>query len=801
VSTPRLTSAGFDNEVSRHKTLDGLKRDLHEGRGRFEAEGVFLGSAMMKGLQKELKKSFGGATGGRVFDNLKKDLESGALSVDDLGSHLRNLRSEVSRTDRETTRHTGRISNSFHGMADKIGKLFGRGSRNDFLNLFGGFVSLAPRIVAGLFGIGGAAIAAAGGIARFFRAQQDAFKAGQTIWQIILNIVGALTALAFEAAPLAVAAVVGIGAIFGGLAASLGILASGLVLISGLVLALAGSLAFALAGGITAVIGALLPFAAAFGVAAIAISGLGKKSKIIKDIKKDWKDLQKETAKELFGSKQGGIINLQTILRNVKPVILAVAGAVRDVLHDMAVASKGKPFQDLMGNLAKILPPLIKQLSRIGGNFLLGIGQAFVAAQPLIEDFLKWLEDVSKKWVKFTKDPKGKKKAPITDFFEKAQASAKIVGPLILEIIGLIGDLFGAGKTSGDNVFTKILNWVRQIRGWLADPANAGAIDQWFVDAETVAGKIGGIVTAVSDLIAALDTPQNRTLFTQILELVPLVIRAIQIVVKWVEIAWIAFQTVWGQIKSVVETTVAAIQAQFNLLVDIMTPIVLAIFAPWVLLYQWLVGNSLVPDLVNAIVDWFGRLPGMILAALGDLLSLFAGWLSPLLGFAIQTVTDIVNAFAGLAGKILNVLGDLATGFGLWLFPLVGIAVQTAKNIVTPFIDLAGQIIRAMGDIATPFAQWLAPLPQTADTTKGQLVTSFSGLGGQMVTGAGPINGKFSAWLSGLPGKARGVAGQVGGSFKGLAGKLIAGAGNLAGRGSVPGRPACRVGPGEWPVR
>ena len=62
-----------------------------------------------------------------------------------------------------TGNRLARMRDTFVKSGETIGKVFGRGSRNDFLNFFGGFVSLAPRFIGSLIqgcSLGGRAWAA-----------------------------------------------------------------------------------------------------------------------------------------------------------------------------------------------------------------------------------------------------------------------------------------------------------------------------------------------------------------------------------------------------------------------------------------------------------------------------------------------------------------------------------------------------------------------------------------------------------------------------------------------------------------
>jgi phage-related protein len=65
-------------------------------------------------------------------------------------------------------------------------------------------------------------------------------------------------------------------------------------------------------------------------------------------------------------------------------------------------------------------------------------------------------------------------------------------------------------------------------------------------------------------------------------------------------------------------------------------------------LYDKLVGHSIIPDLINGINDWVGRLPGM-----------FSKWVGQAKDWAIAKFNELVGWISGLPGRIVSALGNL----------------------------------------------------------------------------------------------------------------------------------------------
>src|SRR5258708_24637958 len=74
-----------------------------------------------------------------------------------------------------------------------------------------------------------------------------------------------------------------------------------------------------------------------------------------------------------------------------------------------------------------------------------------------------------------------------------------------------------------------------------------------------------------------------------------------------------------------------------------------------------IVGHSIIPDMVNSIVNWFQQLPARALGAVQSLLGMMSGFFSDLASKAIQWGSNIIN---NVATGITNAMGTVATAVG-----------------------------------------------------------------------------------------------------------------------------------------
>lgn len=113
------------------------------------------------------------------------------------------------------------------------------------------------------------------------------------------------------------------------------------------------------------------------------------------------------------------------------------------------------------------------------------------------------------------------------------------------------------------------------------------------------------------------------------------------------KIFWGALKAIWGIIKILI----GGIGAIFVGLIRIVWSVIKLIIAPFVWLWNFLVGHSLIPDLINAIVDWFKKLPGKIWDVVKGIGKMIAKGFVNLLP---DWIVDILKKGISFVGKIFN---------------------------------------------------------------------------------------------------------------------------------------------------
>ena len=881
----RALQKGARDEDIRHTgiLMNNLKK-LSNSVDNYQGRLIKTGGAQAKYRTQLVRLVEAMPEGVRKLASFQKEVENIRRRIDPAGSAL------------------GRFRNQLVASGNATGKFFGRGSRNNFLNFFGGFVSLAPRAIGAL----GKMTEATAGFVKEFRAV--AKEEGP------MAALGGVFSMLGKNAPGAILAVAGA---LGSIATVLPLAGAAISGLTGLVLALAGSLGFALVGGVVAVAGALVPLAAAFGVVALAMGQMNKKAKnkefmeFTKGLRKDWKGLQEDTSKALFGKNLKNLSVISNVLKTMRPVIMPVAKAMGGLLKSLGEATGTKEFAASMKSLGKTLAPMVTTLGTIAGNLAVFLGEAFTAATPMISEFLGWLAGVTGQMAEFGKGGDG---SGLSKFFNDAWDSAKKVGRVISDVLVIVGGLLGAGKDAGDSLFTSMAEQAEKLITWMSSDEGKKSMAEWFDFARRIGEKLGGVVLKVIEFVDALDTPASRQALELTLDVIIMIggwlVKAAGWMDKWTQ-AWlgfrdviigigtaigeffagipaffgalpaqirgtlatmkgtvvVAFREMWSAVKATASeigstvgealtpildwfaalpsmigghlatmkgTVVVAfseigtaigdtisdigsflspvttffsdlgssiaenlgrgldtiklrlselpgqiVQAFVNLPANIWT-FVQQMIAPFVWLYNELVGHSIIPDMIMDIVGWFARLPGMIAGVLGNLSGRFVTWLAGVPQKIQSAVGLVVGAFGGLAGKAIARAGNIVGSFAKWVAGLAGKAKAVVGQVIGAFGNWAGKIIAKAGSLSGKFASWVSSLAGKARSVVGSVVGAFANMAGKIISKAGSITSKFGSWVSSLPGKAKTIASNIASAFSGLAGKIISRAGDIA---------------------
>lgn len=435
---------------------------------------------------------------------------------------------EVEENFNRRTRRMGRRANV---------SLFGRlkGSRNNFLNLMGSFAvgveRAGERIMKALFDPGGIVE----GFKLGFSAIKDAFSEN--------GIKGAFTEITSQIKGLGGSA----GGAKGGILAlvdvalqltlamgtagivisSLNIIVAGLSAAAGIAAAVIGSLGAAIIGALLPVGPILLGIAA--GAGALFVLFKGKSKELMAAVKPitDWfTTFRKTFLSEIVPGIAKAMGGIKDLLNNfVGPLLLGAGQALTSAFQYLVDGFNSPDVQDTLTILSDTLPSILQNTVQALSDFLLGILGFFAAISPQTEDITGNIAGVAKQFNEWANSEDGRK--DISDFFDKVWDSTQAWWDLITKVTEALGDLFGTGKTTGDDFVTSLTGVVDEFLTWFNQKGGREEVKGWFESAKTTASELWKAVQKVGEMFDKLDTPKNREALNTLIDLCTKLLEAV----------------------------------------------------------------------------------------------------------------------------------------------------------------------------------------------------------------------------------------------------------------------------------
>lgn len=562
-------------------------------------------------------------------------------------------------------------------VADRMGRGFGRGARNDFINLIGatvrGMFSLLRVIPLTLSMVGKVK-------STFFEGFE---KAGGGLPGIVSGFVATLGPLA-----------IGLAAAGAGLAALMVIIGPLIALMSsllGIVVALASSLAFALVGALGAVAGALLPMAAGAVVAAVAFTNLDKaQKKVLKNDMKPvvdaFKDLADVAAEGIFSNTAEQGERLGRVLSGFEDLFRRVGVAISDVADGWLDMMEGPGFKRFRDEFSVSLPGMVRRLGRIFGNTIGGLGGILLALEPTIQRFLGWLDRVTRRFNEWANSAKGRNE--IENFFDRASDSAESVWNFLTSLWDVLMRIMSAGQESGDNMFDRMARGLDNIGQFFEE--NPNALQDWFDQAERIFDDLGDLLEGATAFIDKMDSAWSRFASSNIIRLIALTFRILGRAIGEVERRL-------SQTLQMAEDFGRGVSRAFRRIVGTARDVGNSI--------RIFFGNQMertrqrAANAIDAIVGFWRRLPGRAAAAaasiVGQAAALFqriqtraASEIGQIVGFFARLPGRAASALAGIVGRVAGIFADIPARVG-----------RIVDDIVSEFAGLAGRILSAIGTI------------------------------------------------------------------------------------------------------
>jgi hypothetical protein len=386
------------------------------------------------------------------------------------------------------------------GIGALVGRMFGAGSRNNFLNVLGksmggivtgfekmfelsrGFAanmknagegaSMIQRLTAGFTGG-----AEAGGLSKMFSS---------------LAASGPGAAVAVVAVTLALSIM---ASVVGALLALLTALVS--TIVSGLVGAL-GVLGGALAAGVA---GAGL-LTAAFMSMTDAQQNLLKRAFL--PLKAEMVGLGQIMLKDMVPAFSTWSSNLQRALLQALPVAQVMGKAFAEAGNILTRSFSGPGFQRFAQSLATFLPSITTRLASALGGFLNGLLGLFAALMPYVNQFAGYLAQVADRFSRWANSAQGQNS--IVDWVGRALVSLKSLWGFVTQFSGFLARILFSpeAQKAGNTIFDGLARTFKRFTDRIAKAQADGSLQRWFNDAIKFGGQLWSVIQALGKMFIAL---------------------------------------------------------------------------------------------------------------------------------------------------------------------------------------------------------------------------------------------------------------------------------------------------------
>lgn len=224
-------------------------------------------------------------------------------------------------------------------------------------------------------------------------------------------------------------------------------------------------------------------------------------------------------------------------------------------------------------------------------------------------------------------------------------AAATAAGALLVAIVGIAGILAFTERDTEE--YTKMMENLKDVWETIKDVGSNIVdifVDMWDILKDSSAAE--NFQNAFADIA---DTFER---FLPLLEPIAMIIGG-ALLAAILGISY-AFEAFWGIIDRVT---------------SFLEPIINGIVSLFQWLYDVLVGNSIIPDLVNGIIDWFAKLPGEVLGAIAglpgmvvdkfvDMAANVIGKLNNLREQGVQKFSELKSRISSIISNIPSILGE-----------------------------------------------------------------------------------------------------------------------------------------------
>jgi hypothetical protein len=387
-------------------------------------------------------------------------------------------------------------------LSDRIGRLFGAHSRNNFLNIFGrtlgGMVGIMDKVTKGagkMFGTFTTGFSSVASNASFLQKVMGGFAGMGS------GGAGFMAGLA-KSGPAAAAAI-------GIVVVALAMMASVVGALLGLVTALAATIAGALVASLIGLAGIIGTVVIAGGLLTNAFMSMTDAQKELLDsafrpLKEEMVGLGQIMLEDMVPAFDTWSMNLQKALMQAVPVAQVMGKAFAEAGNIITASLSGPGFQMFSQSLAVYLPSIVTRLATALGGFLNGLMGVFSALMPYINQFAGYLAQVGERFSNWATSAQGQN--AITTFVDRAVLSLKSLWGFVRDFGEFIGKLLFSPEamTAGNTVFDAMSRKFQSFTDAITRAQADGSLQRWFNDAIQFGSQLWAVIEAIGNAFISL---------------------------------------------------------------------------------------------------------------------------------------------------------------------------------------------------------------------------------------------------------------------------------------------------------
>ena len=716
------------------------------------------------------------AESARAYNSYNRNIEFSAKKAEKaildqdraFRSYADNVRFSIERRAEPALLRMGRridiLGDRFVIYGDKVGRAFGKGSRNDGLNLLGRSIgALVTGPMRLLVETAGKVSTALGTMGKDFNlARLDGLGFGAAMGKALQ---GGLKA-----------GLPGLAALAAGIAALAVILPTTVALLftlAGALTAVVGAITLGVLGGLLALVPVLASVVGGFVVLGVAFARAGKEgtraARAVKSLKDAFRDFGESVADASNDVVEAFAGTAEKLLSQMTPFFVNMAEALTEVAKHFGKVLDDPAVKNFITEFSTVLPRVFENIGIGIGDMIAGLLGFFAAILGPVENLSQGFLEMGERFREFATSADGQNK--IAGWFDTAWEAAQDLWTILGNVFTILGKIFTAGTEGpGQGFLDYLVEVTEKFDKWLSTPEGKSALEDFFVRVKDFMKTAKDALEDFGEALDKLDTKKSAEDAQAFFEAMGTLAAGINTAA-----AGLAFLNgALGAVASAISIPFVVGAALITGAIDAITAGLeglgqwfsantvdigsrefaeSALVAPFAWAWDQLFGNSYIPDIVNGFIEWIPQIPGIIMNAL-------VGVGEMMVAPFRDAATSLLGILAGLPGQILGFIVGIPGMISGALSSVISVlpqpfqdGINRARTALQAFPGQVRSFISGIpGNVSALLSSLASRMPTPFQNGISAVRSRLSGFPGMVRSFVSGIPGAVSSALSGLPG-------------------------------------------------